>query len=62
VLAGDSGGLGGGPNTASYQRLTPTAKRLYGLVAHTFDVHAIGGWRPSGSVPGSDHPTAAPLT
>jgi hypothetical protein len=45
-----------GPNTASYQRLTPTAKRLYGLVVRIFDVHAIGGWRPYGSVPGSDHP------
>ena len=21
-----------------------------------FDVHSIGGWRPYGSVPGSDHP------
>jgi septal ring factor EnvC (AmiA/AmiB activator) len=55
VLA-DEGGGGGGPDTASYQRLTPTAKRLYSLVVRTFDVHAIGGWRPSGSVPGSDHP------
>ena len=52
----DIGGSGGGPNTASYTRLTPTAKRLYGLVVRTFDVHAIGGWRPYGSVPGSDHP------
>jgi hypothetical protein len=56
VLADDGGSLGGGPNTASYQRLTPTAKRLYGLVVRIFDVHSIGGWRPSGSVPGSDHP------
>jgi hypothetical protein len=55
VLA-DEGGIGGGPDTDSYQRLTPTAKRLYGLVVRIFDVHAIGGWRPSGSVPGSDHP------
>ena len=45
-----------GPSAASYQRLTPTAKRLYGLVTRIFDIHAIGGWRPSGSVPGSDHP------
>ncbi|HEV8423944.1 MAG TPA: hypothetical protein VGS14_01970 [Actinomycetes bacterium] len=52
----DLGGSGGGPNTASYNKLTATAKRLYGLVVRTFDVHAIGGWRPYGSVPGSDHP------
>ena len=50
------GGSGGGPNTLSYQRLTPTAKRLYGLVTRIFDVYSIGGWRPYGSVPGSDHP------
>jgi peptidoglycan hydrolase CwlO-like protein len=56
VLADEGGGIGGGPDTDSYQRLTPTAKRLYGLVVRIFDVHAIGGWRPSGSVPGSDHP------
>jgi hypothetical protein len=56
VLADEGGGIGGGPATDSYQRLTPTAKRLYGLVVRIFDVHAIGGWRPSGSVPGSDHP------
>jgi hypothetical protein len=56
VLADAGSSLGGGPNTASYQRLTPTAKRLYGLVVRIFDVHSIGGWRPSGSVPGSDHP------
>jgi peptidoglycan hydrolase CwlO-like protein len=55
VLADDGIGIGG-PDTDSYQRLTPTAKRLYGLVVRIFDVHAIGGWRPSGSVPGSDHP------
>jgi hypothetical protein len=55
VLA-DEGGIGGGPDTDSYRRLTPTAKRLYGLVVRIFDVHAIGGWRPSGSVRGSDHP------
>jgi hypothetical protein len=55
VLADDDG-VGGGPNTDSYQRLTPTAKRLYGLVVRIFDVHAIGGWRPFGSVRGSDHP------
>jgi len=40
-----------GPSAASYQRLTPTAKRLYGLVTRIFDIHAIGGWRPTGSVP-----------
>jgi hypothetical protein len=56
VLADDGGGIGGGPDSDSYQRLTPTAKRLYGLVVRIFDVHTIGGWRPSGSVPGSDHP------
>jgi len=56
VLADEGGVAIGGPDTASYRRLTPTAKRLYGLVVRIFDVHSIGGWRPSGSVPGSDHP------
>ena len=56
VLADDGGGIGGGPDTDSYQRLTPTAKRLYGLVVRIFDVHTIGGWRPAGSMPTSDHP------
>jgi hypothetical protein len=56
VLADDGGSIGGGPDTDSYRRLTPTAKRLYGLVVRIFDVHSIGGWRPSGSVAGSDHP------
>jgi septal ring factor EnvC (AmiA/AmiB activator) len=50
-----------GPSAASYQRLTPTAKRLYGLVSRIFDIHAIGGWRPSGSVPESDHPRGRAL-
>jgi septal ring factor EnvC (AmiA/AmiB activator) len=50
-----------GPSAASYQRLTPTAKRLYGLVTRIFDLHAIGGWRPTGSVPGSDHPRGRAL-
>jgi septal ring factor EnvC (AmiA/AmiB activator) len=50
-----------GPGGASYQRLTPTAKRLYGLVSRIFDIHAIGGWRPTGSVPGSDHPRGRAL-
>ncbi len=54
TVVGDD--FGAGPNTASYQRLTPTAKRLYGLVVRIFDVYSIGGWRPYGSVPGSDHP------
>ncbi|HXQ57973.1 MAG TPA: lytic murein transglycosylase, partial [Actinomycetes bacterium] len=45
-----------GPNTPSYQRLTPTTKRLYATVSQTFKVRSIGGWRPVGSVPGSDHP------
>ena len=45
-----------GPNTPSYQKLTPTAKRLYGTVAQTFRVRSIGGWRAVGSVEGSDHP------
>jgi septal ring factor EnvC (AmiA/AmiB activator) len=53
--SGDEGGHAG-PDTASYNNLTPTAKRMYGLVVRIFDVHAIGGWRPYGSVPGSDHP------
>jgi peptidoglycan hydrolase CwlO-like protein len=57
IASGDlHGGIGAGPNTASYNNLTPTAKRLYGLVVRIFDVHSIGGWRPYGSVPGSDHP------
>jgi hypothetical protein len=50
-----------GPSAASYQRLTPTTKRLYGLVTRLFDIHAIGGWRPAGSVPGSDHPRGRAL-
>ncbi|HJW36772.1 MAG TPA: hypothetical protein VJ769_09040, partial [Actinomycetes bacterium] len=50
-----------GSSAASFQRLTPTAKRLYGLVARIFDIHAIGGWRPTGSVPGSDHPRGRAL-
>jgi septal ring factor EnvC (AmiA/AmiB activator) len=62
VLSSDShGGHVGGPNTTSYNYLTPTAKRLYGLVVRTFDVHSIGGWRPYGSVPGSDHPRGRAL-
>ena len=57
VISGDDhGGYVGGPNTASYNFLTPNGKRIYGLVVRTFDVHSIGGWRPYGSVPGSDHP------
>jgi peptidoglycan hydrolase CwlO-like protein len=56
IRGDDDGGDLGGPNTASYVNLTPTAKRLYGLVERIFDVHSIGGWRPYGSVPGSDHP------
>jgi septal ring factor EnvC (AmiA/AmiB activator) len=50
-----------GPSATSYQRLTPTAKRLYGLLTRIFDIQAIGGWRPSGSVPGSDHPRGRAL-
>jgi peptidoglycan hydrolase CwlO-like protein len=62
LSSGDlGGGHGGGPDTASYNNLTPTAKRLYGLVVRIFDVHAIGGWRPYGSVPGSDHPKGKAL-
>jgi peptidoglycan hydrolase CwlO-like protein len=62
LSSGDlGGGHGGGPNTASYNNLTPTTKRLYGLVVRIFDVHAIGGWRPYGSVPGSDHPRGRAL-
>jgi Transglycosylase SLT domain len=45
-----------GPNTPSYQKLTPTAKRLYATVVQTFRVTSIGGWRAVGSVEGSDHP------
>ena len=56
IRGDDDGGHLGGPNTASYNYLTATAKRVYGLVERTFDVHSIGGWRPYGSVPGSDHP------
>jgi septal ring factor EnvC (AmiA/AmiB activator) len=56
ISSDDDGGYGGGPNTASYNYLTRNAKRLYGLVERIFDVHSIGGWRPYGSVPGSDHP------
>ena len=57
VISNDSdGGYGGGPNMASYNYLSRNAKRLYGLVERIFDVHSIGGWRPYGSVPGSDHP------
>ena len=48
VISGDDddGGYAGGPNTASYNYLTPNGKRIYGLVVRTFDVHSIGGWRP----------------
>jgi Transglycosylase SLT domain len=45
-----------GPGTPSYDRLTPTAKRLYARVARTFGVRSIGGWRAVGSVEASDHP------
>jgi hypothetical protein len=45
-----------GPDSPSYQRLTPTAKALYATVWRTFGVRSIGGWRPVGSVEGSDHP------
>jgi Transglycosylase SLT domain len=45
-----------GPNTPSYQRLTPTAKRLYATVSQTFHIRSIGGWRAVGSVETSDHP------
>jgi hypothetical protein len=60
VLHEDEHGTGG-PSGASYQRLTPTAKRLYGLVTRIFDIQSIGGWRPTGSVPGSDHPRGRAL-
>jgi septal ring factor EnvC (AmiA/AmiB activator) len=56
ISSDDDGGHLGGPNTASYNYLTPNGKRIYGLVVRIFDVHSIGGWRPYGSVPGSDHP------
>jgi hypothetical protein len=45
-----------GPSTLSYQRLSPTTKRLYARVSRTFGVRSIGGWRAVGSVEGSDHP------
>jgi peptidoglycan hydrolase CwlO-like protein len=61
IRGDDDGGHLGGPNTASYNYLTPTAKRLYGLVERIFDVHSIGGWRAYGSVPGSDHPRGRAL-
>jgi peptidoglycan hydrolase CwlO-like protein len=61
LSSGDHGAVGGGPNTSSYNNLTLTAKRVYGLVVRIFDVHAIGGWRPYGSVPGSDHPRGRAL-
>jgi Transglycosylase SLT domain len=44
------------PDTPSYQRLTPTTRRLYAKVSQTFGVRSIGGWRAVGSVEGSDHP------
>ena len=56
ISSDDDGGHVGGPNTISYNYLTPNGKRMYGLVVRIFDVHSIGGWRPYGSVPGSDHP------
>jgi peptidoglycan hydrolase CwlO-like protein len=56
IRGDDDGGQVGGPDTASYSYLTPATKRVYGLVERIFDVHSIGGWRPYGSVPGSDHP------
>jgi septal ring factor EnvC (AmiA/AmiB activator) len=61
ISSDDDGGYGGGPDTASYNNLTPNAKRLYGLVERIFDVHSIGGWRAYGSVPGSDHPRGRAL-
>jgi septal ring factor EnvC (AmiA/AmiB activator) len=61
IRGDDDGGHLGGPNTASYNYLTRTAKRVYGLVERIFDVHSIGGWRPYGSVPGSDHPRGRAL-
>jgi hypothetical protein len=45
-----------GPDSLSYRRLTPTARQLYAAVRQTFRVRSIGGWRPVGSVEGSDHP------
>jgi peptidoglycan hydrolase CwlO-like protein len=61
IRGDDDGGHLGGPNTTSYNYLTRTAKRVYGLVERIFDVHSIGGWRPYGSVPGSDHPRGRAL-
>jgi hypothetical protein len=50
------GGKLAAPDNPSYQRLTPTAKRLHAMVSQTFGVRSIGGWRAVGSVEGSDHP------
>src|SRR4029453_313865 len=60
----DDGGDGGRappgppPPPPPHPHTPPPAntKRLCGLVERIFAVHSIGGWRPYGSVPGSDHP------
>jgi hypothetical protein len=45
-----------GPKSPSYQRLTPAAKGLYAVMRQGFGIQSVGGWRPVGSVEGSDHP------
>jgi hypothetical protein len=45
-----------GPTSPDYQRLTPAAKGLYAVMRAGFGIRSVGGWRPVGSVEGSDHP------
>ena len=45
-----------GPKSPSYQQLTPAAKGLYAVMREGFGIRSVGGWRPFGSVEGSDHP------
>ena len=45
-----------GPKSPSYQQLTPAAKGLYAVIREGFGIRSVGGWRPFGSVEGSDHP------
>jgi Transglycosylase SLT domain len=45
-----------GPDSPSYQRLTPAAKDLYAVMREVFGIRSVGGWREVGSVEASDHP------
>ena len=45
-----------GPDSPSYQRLTPTAQDLYAVMREIFGIRSVGGWRETGSVAASDHP------